>query len=71
MSHKLKFPVMSASPMSKETCQIDTFWAPQWRRQKIFMRGVIHWRMVVICAWCALFVTSQFDVIFMFSSEVC
>jgi len=21
--------------------------------------------------WCALFVTSQFDVIFMFSSEVC
>jgi len=26
--------------------------------------------MVVICIWCALFVTSQFDVIFMFSSEV-
>jgi len=26
---------------------------------------------VVICIWCALFVTSQFDVIFMFSSEVC
>jgi len=27
--------------------------------------------MVVICIWCALFVTSQFHVIFMFSSEVC
>jgi len=26
---------------------------------------------VVICIWGALFVTSQSDVIFMFSSEVC
>jgi len=26
----------------------------------------IQWHMVVICIWCALFVTSQFDVIFMF-----
>jgi len=43
----------------------------QWRTQKIFMRGFIQWRMVVICIWCALFVTSQFHVIFMFSSEVC
>jgi len=31
----------------------------------------IQWQMVVICIWCVLFVTSQFDVIFMFSSEVC
>jgi len=37
-----------------------------------FHGGVfIQWHMVVICVWCALFVTSQFDVIFMFSSEVC
>jgi len=44
----------------------------QWRTQKIFMGGVfIQWHMVVICVCCALFVTSQFDVIFMFSSEVC
>jgi len=25
--------------------------------------------MVVICVWCALFVTSQFDVIFMFQNQ--
>jgi len=33
--------------------------------------GFIQWHMVVICISCAFFVTSQFDVIFMFSSEVC
>jgi len=43
----------------------------QWRTQKIFMGVFIQWYMVVICIWCALFVTSQFDVIFMFASEVC
>jgi len=43
----------------------------QWRTQKIFMGGFIHWQMVVICIWCALFVTSQFEGIFMFSSDVC
>jgi len=26
----------------------------------------IQWHTVVICIWCALFLTSQFDVIFMF-----
>jgi len=26
----------------------------------------IQWHMVFICIWCALFVTSQFDVIFLF-----
>jgi len=26
--------------------------------------------MVVICIWCALFVTPQFDVIFMFSNQI-
>jgi len=36
-----------------------------------FHGGFIQWQMVVICIWSALFVTSQFDVIFMFSSEVC
>jgi len=43
----------------------------QWRTQKTFMGGFIQWHMGVICIWCAFFVTSQFDVIFMFSSEVC
>jgi len=33
--------------------------------------GFIQLHMVLICSWCALFVTSQSDVIFMFSSEVC
>jgi len=37
----------------------------QWRTQKIFMGGQGH--MVVI--WCALFVTSHFDVIFMFPNQ--
>jgi len=37
--------------------------------QKIFMGGFIQWHMVVLCIWCALFVTSQFDVIFMFSHQ--
>jgi len=44
----------------------------QWRTQKIFIGGgFLQWQMVVIYIWCALFVTSQFDGIFMFSSEVC
>ena len=29
----------------------------------------IQWHMVVICIWCAHFVTSQFDVIFMFPNQ--
>jgi len=29
----------------------------------------IQWHIVVICIWCALFVTSQFDVIFMFQNQ--
>ena len=37
--------------------------------------GFIQRHMLVICTWCALFVTSQFDVIFMFPiqrfGEVC
>jgi len=40
-------------------------------RRKFSWGGFIQWHMVVICIWCALFVTSQFDVIFMFSCEVC
>jgi len=37
--------------------------------QKMFMGGFIQWHMVVICIWCALFVTSQFDVIFAFPNQ--
>jgi len=31
--------------------------------------GFIQWHMVVICVCCELFVTSQFDVIFMFPNQ--
>jgi len=41
----------------------------QWRTQQIFMGGDIQWNMVVICTCCALFATSQFDVIFMFPKQ--
>jgi len=34
-----------------------------------FHGGVIEWHMVVICIWCALYVMSQFDVIFMFPNQ--
>ena len=30
--------------------------------RKFSQRGFIQWYMVVICTWCALFVTTQFDV---------
>ena len=48
----------------------------QWRTQKIFIGGVlVQGHMVVICIWCAIFVTSQFDIISMFLhqhfGEVC
>jgi len=42
----------------------------QWRTQKIFMGGgLVQDHMVVICIWCALFVTSQFDVVSMFPNQ--
>ena len=34
-----------------------------------FHGGFIQWHAVVICIWCALFVTSQCDVVFMFSNQ--
>jgi len=48
----------------------------QWMPEEVahpehFHGGVFQWHMVIICSWCALFLTSQLDVIFMFSSEVC
>jgi len=41
----------------------------QWRTQKILLGDSFKWHTVVICIWCALFVTSQFAVIFMFSKQ--
>jgi len=40
----------------------------RWHTQIIFMGGFIQWNMVVICL-CAVFVTSQFDVIFRFPNQ--
>jgi len=44
-------------------------------RRKFSWGGFIQWHMVVICIWCALFITSQFDVIFMLPNhpfrEIC
>jgi len=33
------------------------------------MGGFIQWYMAVICIWCALFVTSQFDAMVMFPNQ--
>jgi len=44
-------------------------WLDQWRTQQIFMGSFIQWHMVVICLWCAVFVTLKFDVIFMFLNQ--
>jgi len=42
----------------------------QWRTQKIFMGGgLVQSHKVVICIWCALVVTSEFDVISMFPNQ--
>jgi len=41
----------------------------QWRTQKLFMGGFIQRHRVVICIWCALFVTSQNDVIVLFPNQ--
>jgi len=38
-------------------------------RRKFSWGGFIQWHMVVICLWFAVFVTSQFDVIFMFPNQ--
>jgi len=38
-------------------------------RRKFSWGGLVQCHMVVICFWCALFVTSQFDVISMFPNQ--
>ena len=38
-------------------------------RRKFSWGGFIQWHMMVICLWCAVFVKSQFDVIFMFPNQ--
>jgi len=50
--------ILLSGTRSKRRC--TPICGAQWRTQKIFMGGFIQWHMVVICIWCALFVTSQF-----------
>jgi len=38
-------------------------------RRKFSWGCFIQWYMVVICIWCALFVTPHFDVIFMLPNQ--
>ena len=38
-------------------------------RRKFSWRGFIQWFVVVICIWCAVFATSQFDVMVMFPNQ--
>jgi len=33
------------------------------------LKRLVQCHVVVICIWCALFVTSQFDIIFMFPNQ--
>jgi len=49
-----------ASNVKIKYCK-DSGCQKQWRTQKIFMGGgFFQWHMVIICIWCALFMTSQF-----------
>jgi len=47
----------------------DVYWLHQWRTQKFSWWGFTQWHMVDISIWCALFVTSESDVIFMFPNQ--
>ena len=38
-------------------------------RRKFSWGGFTQWHVMVICIWCAPFLTSQFDVIFMFPNQ--
>jgi len=38
-------------------------------RRKFSWGDLVQGHMVVICIWCSLFVTSQFDVIYMFPNQ--
>jgi len=53
------------SPLNKEKRRHST----SGGRRKFWWGAFIQWLMVVICLWCAVFVTSQSDVIFMFPNQ--
>jgi len=52
-----------------DKCYATTITIVQWRTQKISMGDFIQWHVVLIYICYALFVTSQFDVIFMFPNQ--
>jgi len=57
---RTKFSDMETTP---------TAWQPVAHEENVHRGGFIQWLMVVICIWCALFVTSQFEVIFIFLNQ--
>jgi len=66
-TEKSRFQKGIANLVGGDTCSCSQ-WTSGVRR--IFSWGsFIQWQNVVICIWCALFVTSQFDVIFMFPKQ--
>ena len=60
---------------SKNTATINhgnlAYLKPSGVRRKFSWGGFIQWHMVVICIWCTLFVTSEFEVIFTFTNQRC
>jgi len=58
----------SREPLGVRKPQVDNHWH-QWRTQKIFMGGFHAVAYGGHLYWCALFVTSQFEFIFMFPNQ--
>jgi len=59
------FPLLNAQKTILTTVELDACLDSSTRR-KFSWGGFIQWHMVVVCIWCALFVTSQFNVMLMF-----
>jgi len=51
------------------TVRTNTTFEPVAYAQNFHGGGFIQWYMVVISNWCVVFVTSPFDVIFMFPNQ--
>ena len=60
----------------RKTCRLEFFGTQKQLKTVAYAEnfqggGLVQGHMVVICFWCALFVTSQFDVISMFPNQRC
>ena len=59
LSNVIKLQVNKVARLTPSSCV----------RRNVYGGGFIQWHMLVICIWCALFVTSQVDVISMFPTQ--